>query len=165
MPKKSLITAICRKESFRDNETAMGLAVKVYEAFKDDEKKAKVLSEVIDELESRIAPLRDVATKGDLEVTKLTLLKEIEQVRLSLQKEIEQVRGEIEQVRLSLKKEIEQVRGEVEQVRLSLQKEIEQVRLSLEKRIEEVRSSIIKWVVGLLVLQTGVIVSVIALVR
>ena len=114
----------------------MGLAVKVYEAFKDDEKKAKVLSEVIDELESRIAPLRDVATKGDLELAKLALQKEIEQVRLSLQKEIEQVRGEVEQVRLSL-----------------------------EKRIEEVKASVVKWAVGFLVLQTGVIVSVIALVR
>ncbi len=110
----------------------MSLAVKVYEAFKDDEKKAKVLSEVIDELESRIAPLRDVATKGDLEVTKLALQKEIEQVR----------------------KEIEQVRGEVERVRLSLEKEIEQV-----------KASVIKWVAGLLVVQTGVIVSVIALLR
>ena len=108
----------------------MGLAVKVYEAFKDDERKAKVLSEVIDELESRIAPLRDVATKGDLEVTKLALQKEIEEVR----------------------KEIEEVRGEVEKVRLLL-----------EKRIEEVKASVVKWVVGLLVLQTGVIVSVIAL--
>ena len=124
-------------------ERGMSLAVKVYEAFKDDERKAKVLSEVIDELESRIAPLRDVATKGDLEVTKLALQKEIEEVR----------------------KEIEQVRGEVEQMRLSLQKEIEQVRLSLEKRIEEVKASIVKWVVGLLVVQTGVIVSVIALLR
>ena len=110
----------------------MGLAVKVYEAFKDDERKAKVLSEVIDELESRIAPLRDVATKGDLEVTKLALQKEIEEVR----------------------KEIEEVRGEVEKVRLLL-----------EKRIEEVKASIVKWVVGLLVVQTGVIVSVIALLR
>ena len=110
----------------------MSLAVKVYEAFKDDERKAKVLSEVIDELESRIAPLRDVATKGDLEVTKLALQKEIEEVR----------------------KEIEEVRGEVEKARLSL-----------EKRIEEVKASVVKWVVGLLVLQTGVIVSVIALVR
>ena len=110
----------------------MGLAVKVYEAFKDDERKAKVLSEVIDELESRIAPLRDVATKGDLELTKLALQKEIEEVR----------------------KEIEEVRGEVEKVRLSL-----------EKRIEEVKASIVKWVVGLLVVQTGVIVSMIALVR
>jgi len=110
----------------------MSLAVKVYEAFKDDERKAKVLSEVIDELESRIAPLRDVATKGDLELTKLALQKEIEEVR----------------------KEIEEVRGEVEKVRLLL-----------EKRIEEVKASVVKWVVGLLVLQTGVIVSVIALVR
>ena len=110
----------------------MGLAVKVYEAFKDDERKAKVLSEVIDELESRIAPLRDVATKGDLEVTKLALQKEIEEVR----------------------KEIEEVRGEVEKVRLLL-----------EKRIEEVKASVVKWVVGLLVVQTGVIVSVIALLR
>jgi len=99
----------------------MSLAVKVYEAFKDDEKKAKVLSEVIDELESRIAPLRDVATKGDLEVTKLALQKEIEEVR----------------------------------------KEIEKVR----KEIEEVKASVVKWVVGLLVVQTGVIISVIALVR
>jgi len=97
----------------------------VYEAFKDDEKKAKILSEVIDELESRIAPLRDVATRGDLDVVKLALQKEIEQVRLSLQKEIEQVR----------------------------------------KEIESAKASTIKWVIGLLVLQTGVIVSVIALLR
>ena len=103
----------------------MRLAAKVYEAFKDDEQKARILSEVVEELESRIAPLRDVATKGALEVTKLTLQKEIEQVRLSLQKEIEQVRREIEQV----------------------------------------RASILKWVAGLLVVQTGVIVSVIALLR
>ena len=119
----------------------------MYRVFKDDEKKAKVLSEVIDELESRIAPLRDVATRGDLDVVKLALQKEIEQVRLSLQKEIEQVR-------LSLQKEIEQVR-------LSLQKEIERVR----KEIESAKASTIKWVIGLLVLQTGVIVSVIALLR
>ena len=108
----------------------------MYEAFKDDEKKAKVLSEVIDELESRIAPLRDVATRGDLDVVKLALQKEIEQARLSLQKEIEQVR-------------------------LSLQKEIKWVR----KEIESAKASTIKWVIGLLVLQTGVIVSVIALLR
>ena len=74
---------------------------------------------------SRIAPLRDVATRGDLDVVKLALQKEIEQVRLSLQKEIEQVR----------------------------------------KEIESAKASTIKWVIGLLVLQTGVIVSVIALLR
>ena len=121
----------------------MKLATRIYEAFKDDEEKARVLAEVVEELESRLIPLGELATKGDIEVTKLTLQKEIEQVRLSLQKEIEQVRGEVEQVRLSLQKEIEQVRREVEQV----------------------RASIIKWVAGLLVAQTGVIVAVITLLR
>ncbi|MGY4706878.1 DUF1640 domain-containing protein [Candidatus Bipolaricaulota sp. J31] len=121
----------------------MKLAARIYEAFKDDEEKARVLAEVVEELESRLIPMGELATKGDLEVTKLTL-----------QKEIEQVRGEIEQVRLTLQKEIEQVR-------LSLQKEIEQVR----REVEQVRASIIKWVAGLLVAQTGVIVAIVTLVR
>ncbi len=132
----------------------MRLALKIYEAFKDDETKARVLSEVIEELESRLSSLGEAATKGDLEITKLALQREIEQVRLSLQKEIEQVR-------LSLQKEIEQVRGEIERVRLSLQKEIEQVR----QEIEQTKAGIIKWVAGLLVVQTGVIISIITLLR
>ena len=53
----------------------MGLAVKVYEAFKDDERKAKILSEVIDELEARTSHLKDVATKGDLEKAKADIIK------------------------------------------------------------------------------------------
>ena len=97
------------------------MATRVYEAFRDDEEKARVLSEVIEELETRLLPLGEVATKGDLEVTKL-----------SLQKEIEEVRREIENVR---------------------------------REIEQVRASIIKWVAGLLVVQTGVIVSIITLLR
>jgi len=131
----------------------MGLAVKVYEAFKDDEKKAKVLSEVIDELEGRTLPFRDVATKGDLEVTKLALQKEIEEVR----REIEEVRREIEEVR----REIEEVRREIEEVR----GEVREVELRLQAEIERIRSSIIKWVVGLLLVQTGVIVSLFGLLR
>jgi len=103
----------------------MSLAVKVYEAFKDDERKAKVLSEVIDELESRTTHLKDVATKGDLEVTKLALQKEIEE----------------------------------------LKKELKEVELRLQREIERVKASIIKWVVGLLLVQTGVIVSIINLLR
>ena len=103
----------------------MSLAVKVYEAFKDDERKAKVLSEVIDELETRTTHLKDVTTKGDLEVTKLALQKEIEEVR----------------------------------------KELKEVELRLQREIERVKASVIKWVVGLLLVQTGVIVSIIGLLR
>jgi len=121
----------------------MSLAVKVYEAFKDDEKKARTLSEVIDELESRTTYLKDKTTKGDLEVTKL-----------ALQKEIEQVRKELREGELRLQREIEEVRKELKEVELRLQREIERV-----------KASIIKWVVGLLLVQTGVIVSIINLLR
>ena len=96
----------------------MTLALKIYEAFKDDEAKAKALSEAIDDLDRRIVPMEQISTKGDLEVTKLTLQKEIEEVRLTLQKEI-----------------------------------------------AEVKSGIIKWVISLLLVQTGVIVAIITLVR
>ncbi len=49
-------------------------------------------------LEGRITP--DLARKGDLEVTKLVLKKEIEQVRLLHQKEIEILRKEIAQTKV-----------------------------------------------------------------
>ena len=136
----------------------MSMALRIYEAFKEDESKAKTLSEVIDDLDRRIVPMEQISTKGDLEVTKLTLTKEIEEVKLTLTKEIEEVkltlRKEIAEVRLSLTKEIEEVR-------LTLTKEIEIVR----KEIEQVKSGIIKWVTGLLLVQTGVIVTIVTLLR
>jgi hypothetical protein len=107
----------------------MSLAIKIYEAFKDDELKAKTLSEVVDELERRIVPMEQISTKGDLEVTRLTLKKDIEEVRLTLEKKIEEVR------------------------------------LTLEKEIAEAKSGVIKWVVGLLLVQTGVITTIITLLR
>jgi hypothetical protein len=136
----SISTSFCEPAS-------MSLALKIYEAFKDNEQKAKVLSEVIDDLERRSVSTERLATKDDLEITRLTL-----------QKEIEEVRKQTEEVRLTLQKQIEEVR-------LTLQKEISEVYLSLGKEIEVVRSSIIKWVAGLVVVQTGVLVAVITLLR
>lgn len=136
----------------------MSLAIKIYEAFKDDEIKAKILSEVVDDLEKKIIPVSELSTRGDLEVTKLSLKKDIEEVRLTLKKEIKEVE-------LTLKKEITEVRltleKKIEEVRLTLEKEIEIVR----KEIAEVKSGIIKWVTGLLLVQTGVIVTIITLLK
>jgi hypothetical protein len=39
----------------------MGLAIKAYEAIKDDEKKAKLLFEVVDELKKRIIPVEQIS--------------------------------------------------------------------------------------------------------
>jgi len=49
--------------------------------------------------------------------------------------------------------------------KLTLQKEIEELRLTLQKEIAEVKSGIIKWVISLLLVQTGVIVTIITMVR
>ena len=81
--------------------------VTFYQTIKDDEAKAKALSEAIDDFDRRIVPMEQISTKGDLEVTKLTLQKEI----------------------------------------------------------AEAKSGIIKWVIGLLLVQTGVIVTIITLLR
>ncbi len=76
----------------------MGFAIKVYEAFKDDEVKAKVLAEFIEKVEEAINN-NHVATRQDLHVQELKLIKEIELTR-----------REIKEVELKLTKEIQQTK-------------------------------------------------------
>jgi len=110
----------------------MGLAIKVYEAFRDEPQKAQVLSEVVDILESRTAIGGNVATRDALEIMKLHLQKEMEQLR----REIEQVRRDVEQIRAELKVDL-----------------------------AATRTSLVKWVAGMLLAQTGVVVPLVALFR
>ena len=98
------------------------MAARVYEAFKDDEKKARVLAEVVEELERHIL---GVATKSDLQA-------------------------------LATKDDLKP---------LATKDELEITKLTLQKEIERTKASFVKWVVGPLVVQTGVIVSIITLMR
>lgn len=109
----------------------MGYAVRIYEAFKEDEVKAKVLAEFIEKVEEAINN-NQIATRQDLNIQELKLTKEIKEVELRLTKEIEQVRSE-------LRLEIEKVRVELHQV----------------------KASILKWLIGLLLAQTITIIGVI----
>ena len=78
----------------------MGLALKVYEAFRDvGEDKARVLAEALEALEREYQRATEVATKRDLAETELKLRKEIESVR----REIEEVRLEVKRVRKEVK--------------------------------------------------------------
>jgi len=113
----------------------MGFAIKVYEAFKDDEVKAKVLAEFIEKVEEAINN-NQVATRQDLNVQELKLTKEIKEVELKLTKEIEQVE-------------------------LKLTKEIEQVRAEMKVEIQQTKVSLLKWLIGLLITQTITIIGVI----
>ncbi|MEW6527405.1 MAG: hypothetical protein AB1444_12170 [Spirochaetota bacterium] len=127
----------------------MGFAIKVYEAFKDDEVKAKVLAEFIEKVEEAINN-NQVATRQDLHVQELKLVKEIELTR-----------AEIKEVELKLTKEIEQVRAEMKETEMKLTKEIEQVRAELKVEIQQTKVSLLKWLIGLLLTQTITIIGVI----
>ena len=154
----------------------MGYALRIYEAFKDDEDKAKILAEFIDMVEQAISNNQFV-TKHDLTVTELRLIKEIEQLRSDLTKEIEQIRGEYKDSELKLTKEIKEIElklaNQIKELELKLTKEIEHVRSDLTKEIEQVRKdltleiyqsklSTIRWVVTLFIAQTITIIGVIA---
>ena len=159
----------------------MSLAIKVYEAFKDDENKAKILADVIEQIEM-VLKSNQVATQQDLINTQVALTKEIEkiradltikieQVRTELIKEIEKVRAdlkiEIEQVRADLTKEIEKVRGEIKETELKLQKEIEKARTELTIVMHNNHVSALRWLVGLMITQllaiSGIFVAIIQL--
>lgn len=71
---------------------------------------------------------------------------------LATKADILEVKGDIRETELKLTKEIELTRGQIKEVELKLTKEIEQV-----------RSSLIKWMVGLLMAQTGLIFTMFSL--
>ncbi len=154
----------------------MGYALRIYEAFKDDEVKAKILAEFIDMVEQAINN-NQLATRQDLSLTELKLIKEIEQIRgenkdaeLKLTREIKETElnltNQIKELELKLTKEIEQTRGElakeIEQLRGEFTKEIEQVKKDLTLEIYHSKISTIRWVVTLFIAQTITIIGVIA---
>ena len=117
----------------------MGYALRIYEAFKDDETKARLLSEFIEQVEQVILN-NQIATRQDVTMSELKLTREIEQTR-----------GEIKEVELKLTKEIEQVRAGVKET---------EVRLT--EKIHEVKISTIRWIVTLFITQTITIIGIIA---
>ena len=158
----------------------MTSAVQLYEALAsapDERVRARLIAEAFEAFEDRFPEAADVATRADVREAELRLIKEIELVRaeaheseLRLRKEIEVARGELlteikrvdaenRKTELRLTKEIEQVRGEILETELRLTKEIAQVRGDLTKQIEEIRSGTLKWVAGMLGVQTITIIA------
>ena len=118
----------------------MGYALRIYEAFKDDETKARLLSEFIEMVEQVILN-NQIATRQDITMSELKLTREIEQVR-----------AEMKEIELKLTREIEQVRADVV-------KEIAQVRVEMQKS----HGSLLRWIVGLfltaVLAQAGLIIA------
>ncbi|MBI3813720.1 MAG: DUF1640 domain-containing protein [Nitrospinae bacterium] len=128
----------------------MSYALKVYEVFRGDEEKAKVLAEAFAKLEERYFHVENVATVQDLKNEGLRLEKEIEKVRLEIRETELRLTKEIEKVRLDLTKEIEKVRLEIKETELKLTKEI-----------MESKQSILRWLFGFWITQATFVIGVI----
>ena len=110
--------------------TALHLYEQLTEAT-DDKTRAKVIAEAFGHLEERYPQIKELATQGHVRESELRLQKEIKEVEARLQKEI---------------KEVE----------LRLGKEIK----SVELKIADTRAELVRWVVGVGVLQTSLITGV-----
>jgi chromosome segregation ATPase len=138
-------------------------ALHIYEQLTDapdDKARARIIAEAIGQLEDRYPQLREVATQPQLRETELRLQKEIQLTRL-----------EIKEVEANLQKEIQQTRLEIKEVEARLQKEIREVEARLSKeihlldlkiaentsKIAETKAELVRWVVGVGLLQTTLI--------
>ena len=134
-------------------------ALHIYEQLTDapdDKTRARIIAEAIGQLEDRYPQLREVATQSQLRETELRLQKEIKEVEANLQKGIQQTRLEIKEVEASLQKEIKEV-----EARLS--KEIHLLDLKIAEntsKIAETKAELVRWVVGVGLLQTTLLTGV-----
>ena len=129
------------------------------------ERQAEALaSEQINLLNSNLATKSDIAAvlaevksvKSDVEILRLSTQSDINALRLSTQSDTEALRvsthSDIETLRVS-------TQSDLETVRLSIQSDIEALRLSTEARIERAKYDTVKWMIGAMVAQSAIIIS------
>ena len=120
-------------------------ALHIYEQLTDapdDKTRARIIAEAIGQLEDRYPQLREVATQPQLRETELRLQKEIKEVEANLQKEIQQTRLEIKEVEARLSKEIHLLDLKIAENT---------------SKIAETKAELVRWVVGVGLLQTTLI--------
>ena len=59
--------------------------------------------------------------------------------------------------------EVQTLRGEIEKLRVATEGEIEKLRLATETKLEAVKSELLKWMIGALIAQGGLIVALVKL--
>ena len=100
------------------------------------------------------------------------VLKEIIDNNLATKRDIAEVKAEIEKVRAELKADIERVKADLEKVKVELKADIarvkvdiERVRAELKADIAKVKADIIKWIMGMLIAQSAVIVGLMQILK
>ena len=116
-PHKKRLAVPKDRSLYRDCTRCQSMNVQQYQILTEkgfDQEVIQVLEEVFQNKEKALV------NQGDLEVTKLSLQKEIKEVELKLTKEIEEVRREIEKLRV-----------EIKEIELRLTKEIHRSNLKM----------------------------------
>ena len=127
-------------------------ALHIYEQLTDapdDKTRARIIAEAIGQLEDRYQQLREVATQPQLRETELRLQKEIKEVEANLQKEIKEVEARLQK--------------EIKEVEARLSKEIHLLDLKIAEnttKIAETKAELVRWVVGVGLLQTTLLTGV-----
>ncbi len=123
------------------------------------------------EIEGTRLEIKNVEMKLSKEIEGTRL--EIKNVEMKLSKEIEGIRLEIKTAEMKLSKEIEGTRLEIKNAEMKLSKEIEGTRLEIKEldirgreaesriiqTISDSKVEILKWVAGMLIANTGLIVA------
>ncbi|WP_456470831.1 hypothetical protein [Caminibacter sp.] len=115
-----------------------------------EDEKSEIVSELIEGINSEYPELKYHATKSDVKETELRLTKEIENTRKEIKELDVKLSREIKELDAKLTKEIENTR-----------KEIKELDVKLTKEIETSKVTTIKWIVGMFIAQTSIIIGAI----
>ncbi|GBD02912.1 hypothetical protein HRbin19_00182 [bacterium HR19] len=117
------------------------------------EETARKLIDYIENIKSQVVTT-DVLIKL-LDLTKSEIISKTE-------KDKTEILAKIEELKISTDRKIEELRMSFELKIKELDSKIEQYRLETQRDIEKTKSSLIKWMIGLMIAQTTLIISVIA---
>ncbi len=149
--------------------------LKIYQrlkAAKVDEKAAEEIAAIFgDVLDTQLATKKDIAViqqdilliRKDIANLQSETKKDIEILRNETKNNIEQLRNEtknnIEQLRNETKSDIELLRSETKSNIALVHKDIKELETKLEAKIESSKAEMLKWTIGLIVAQTGIILT------
>ncbi len=101
----------------------------------------------------------DLATKQDLELTKAELKRDIELVRQDLELAKAELKRDIKELDTKIETTKAELKHDIELTKAELQRDLK----GLDARIEASKVELLKWLIGLMIAQTGVIIAIVKL--
>jgi len=126
-----------------------------------EDEKSEIVSELIEGINSEYPELKYHATKSDVKETELRLTKEIENTRKEIKELDVKLSREIKELDAKLTKEIKELDARLTKEIENTRKEIKELDVKLTKEITISKVATIKWIVGMFIAQTSIIIGAI----